>query len=354
MDGIDSFQQQALGILTSSRLVNALDLSKEDLRFIDQRSGEDVFQWGLYAAGLEEMVTLARTRSAPFFRYETLDHLTIATLGPYIFVMDPLAKDRRWLWTDFRPKPTYSEYRSHKIHPEDGSVRIRYQDWTQCLPRGGLISPSAVILLMRDAMIGVDPLTGKLLWRRPPPRSNSSIFHDGEHLFIIDRDAEGETTTTRVLNMSDGTTVVADLYTPLLKNRLIRIHGSGERKELVRLIQSMCAGLRSGMRRGRWSLGRPPHVGAAPPAALDYAVAPISISTDATSEADLQSADSGGVDPDPRITLDDLREDVVTVWAAENDAGAPVDVNGADRSGRATAGTGPNRGCHLDCEHFLQ
>ena len=48
-------------------------------------------------------------------------------------------------------------------------------------------------------------------------------------------------------------------------------------------------------------------------------------------DGDLQSADSGGVDPDPRITLDDLREDVVAVWAAENDAGAPVDVNGPDR-----------------------
>src|SRR6266566_4263263 len=80
----------------------------------------------------------------------------------------------------------------------------------------------------------------------------------------------------------------------------------------------------------------------------------ISISTEATSDADFQSADSGGVDPDPRITLDDLREDVVAVWAAENGAGAPVDVNGADRSGRATAGTGTNRRRHLDCEHFLQ
>jgi hypothetical protein len=38
MDGIDSFQQQALGILTSSRLVEALDLSKEDPRLV-QRYG---------------------------------------------------------------------------------------------------------------------------------------------------------------------------------------------------------------------------------------------------------------------------------------------------------------------------
>src|SRR5207302_9520454 len=82
--------------------------------------------------------------------------------------------------------------------------------------------------------------------------------------------------------------------------------------------------------------------------------APISISTEATSGADFQSADSGGVDPDPRITLDDLREDVVAVWAAENYAGAPVDVNGANRSGCATAGTGPSGGRRLDCDHFLQ
>src|SRR6187549_810252 len=82
------------------------------------------------------------------------------------------------------------------------------------------------------------------------------------------------------------------------------------------------------------------HAGAAPPAAVDYAVRTDPISTEATSDADLESADSGGVDPDPRVTLDDLREDVVAVWAAENDAGASVDVNGADRSGCATAGTG--------------
>src|SRR2546425_5924853 len=34
MDGMDGFNQQALGILTSSRLVDALDLSKEDPRVV--------------------------------------------------------------------------------------------------------------------------------------------------------------------------------------------------------------------------------------------------------------------------------------------------------------------------------
>src|SRR5437899_8713676 len=40
MDGIDAFNQQALGILTSSKLVQALDLSKEDPR-VAARYGVD-------------------------------------------------------------------------------------------------------------------------------------------------------------------------------------------------------------------------------------------------------------------------------------------------------------------------
>ncbi len=41
MDGIDSFQQQALGILTSSRLVEALDLSREDPRVLQNYGFND-------------------------------------------------------------------------------------------------------------------------------------------------------------------------------------------------------------------------------------------------------------------------------------------------------------------------
>jgi hypothetical protein len=41
MDGMDSFTQQAFGILTSSRLVDALDLSKEDPRVVDNYGVND-------------------------------------------------------------------------------------------------------------------------------------------------------------------------------------------------------------------------------------------------------------------------------------------------------------------------
>ena len=71
-------------------------------------------------------------------------------------------------------------------------------------------------------------------------------------------------------------------------------------------------------------------------------------------DRDFQSADSREVDPNPRITLDDLRKRVAAVWAAQNDSGATVDVNGPNRPGRTTVATGPNRACHLDCEHLLE
>src|SRR5262249_32835899 len=67
-----------------------------------------------------------------------------------------------------------------------------------------------------------------------------------------------------------------------------------------------------------------------------------------------QSSDSPEVDPNPRITLDDLCEHIVAVGAAEHDAGASVEVRGPDWPGCSAVATGPDRGCHLDGEHLLE
>src|SRR5215472_10655230 len=71
-------------------------------------------------------------------------------------------------------------------------------------------------------------------------------------------------------------------------------------------------------------------------------------------DRDFQGPDSPEVDPGPGITLDDLGERVVAARAAEHEAGAPVEVNGADRPGCTAAAAGPGRGCHLDGEHLLE
>src|SRR5215472_10036970 len=69
-------------------------------------------------------------------------------------------------------------------------------------------------------------------------------------------------------------------------------------------------------------------------------------------DRDFQGPESSQVDPGPRVILGDLGEHVVAVRAAEHDAGASVEVNGADRAGCTAAGAGPGRGCHLDGEHL--
>jgi hypothetical protein len=92
------------------------------------------------------------------------------------------------------------------------------------------------------------------------------------------------------------------------------------------------------------------------PAWLDHLADDVTIEGDGVAklDGDFQSRDSREVDPNPRVTLDDLRERVAALWAAENDAGATVDMNGPNRPGHTTVATGPNRGCHLDGEHLLQ
>src|SRR5262249_1582266 len=71
-------------------------------------------------------------------------------------------------------------------------------------------------------------------------------------------------------------------------------------------------------------------------------------------EPDLPGPDSPAVDPGRRVILDDLGERVAAGRAAEHDAGALVDVSGADRPGCAAAAAGPDRGCHLGGEHLLE
>jgi hypothetical protein len=61
-------------------------------------------------------------------------------------------------------------------------------------------------------------------------------------------------------------------------------------------------------------------------------------------DGDFQNADSRELDPYPRITLDDLRERVAAVRAAEHDSGATVDVSGPNRPGRTTEREVPKAG----------
>ena len=60
MEGLDTFNQQAMGVLTSSRLVEALDLSKEDPKTIERYGKGDPHPRGDAAPRMPEQFLLAR------------------------------------------------------------------------------------------------------------------------------------------------------------------------------------------------------------------------------------------------------------------------------------------------------
>ena len=60
MEGIDTFNQQAMGVLTSSRLVEALDLSKEDARTVERYGKGDPHPRGDASPRMPEQFLVAR------------------------------------------------------------------------------------------------------------------------------------------------------------------------------------------------------------------------------------------------------------------------------------------------------
>jgi hypothetical protein len=60
MEGMDAFTQQAMGVLTSSRLVEALDLSKEDSKLVERYGTGDPKTRGDAAGRMNEQFLLAR------------------------------------------------------------------------------------------------------------------------------------------------------------------------------------------------------------------------------------------------------------------------------------------------------
>src|SRR5437667_7053278 len=75
-------------------------------------------------------------------------------------------------------------------------------------------------------------------------------------------------------------------------------------------------------------------------------------STGVGSDSDFQRSDAGKADPKAGAASHYLREDVVTVRAAQDDTGASKDVNRPDRLAGATVGARPDGRRHLDSEHL--
>src|SRR5262249_41347624 len=74
----------------------------------------------------------------------------------------------------------------------------------------------------RDGLMALDPVNGRTLWTRTDVTARANVFGDEDHLFVVETNAQGNSTGTRVLRAYDGATVkdVKD-FTALYNQRVM-------------------------------------------------------------------------------------------------------------------------------------
>jgi outer membrane protein assembly factor BamB len=81
------------------------------------------------------------------------------------------------------------------------------------------LSATAVCLMTRDALEGLDPLTGRTLWRRTGLSASGRLSTDGRHLFVVELNEEGTPTATHAFRLDTGAIVVIKDFLNRLSNQ---------------------------------------------------------------------------------------------------------------------------------------
>ena len=165
---------------------------------------------------------------APNCSYMTLGHLAVVPVGNVVVGIDLVHGKQVWrknLLDQVNGPPAGgvpqpNQY-SLTVDPRDGSVQIVFQEgWTQHLGRIGPLEGAAVCLQMRDALMAVDPVNGRVLWTRSDVNSSSRLFGDDQHVFVVEMSENGKPASTRVFRTYDGATVGAPDFHQVYEDRI--------------------------------------------------------------------------------------------------------------------------------------
>ncbi len=215
-ESLPFFQQHALG----------LDFSSHYLELVDRRSSESVWTPRLIPTLFQAIVQDHSPPNAARFSYRTLGHLVVLPLGQRVFGIDPVNRQVLWehdLAGSMPPAPGQHgpAWLKLNVDAKDGSIRLLYVDgWSQHLGVPLVMGPSALCLQSRDGLQGIDPLTGRTLWKRTDISSNTALFGDEEVVCVVEMSAENKPMSTRVLRLTDGSTVKAPSFAALYDQRL--------------------------------------------------------------------------------------------------------------------------------------
>jgi outer membrane protein assembly factor BamB/tetratricopeptide (TPR) repeat protein len=273
---------------------NAVVINTNSSRFVvlDRDTGKELWAWSL--TGAVNVGQLTRNHVAPQLSprltYKTLGHLIVLQLGHMVYGFDPVRQAKLWeMNLAGSSQPTVAG--QPVVDPRDGSLRVLYTDnWMQRLGQTGPLSPVALCVLTRDSLVALDPVSGKVLWRRADMPRKAHLYNDDEHVYVVEVDDRNIASTTRVFRLQDGVDVKARDFSTFYENRVLPPGGVGVQGRLLLTADSTPRGLTVRLYdvlagEDRWS--------------MDF---PAGSQVLQAQDADL----SGAVEPDGKLTVFDL------------------------------------------------
>jgi outer membrane protein assembly factor BamB/tetratricopeptide (TPR) repeat protein len=194
-----------------------MSIQRNELRLIDRATGQEQWNQQVPSTSMAALVARAGPKVVPRFRYHALGHLLVMPVDHLVLVVDPVK--RRILWE--KDTASVSPRTTLLMTEKDGTTQVHYADgWVQYLGHDLLVRPAALCLTTHDGLEALDPLTGRLLWRRTDLAGRVRIFGDDEFVFAVRENAGGEVESTRVVRLTDGRIVTAPDFASLFGRRV--------------------------------------------------------------------------------------------------------------------------------------
>jgi outer membrane protein assembly factor BamB len=194
------------------------------LKLLDTSTGEERWNLSLTPTQFQQIVGNNNQPYRVKFGFQSLGHLVVLQLGHLVFGIDPLNNGRVKWEKNLSSLPGSSSappnYSSLTVDPRDGSVVVAYTDgWMQRLGETGPLHGGVVCLQMRDALVAIDPVSGRKLWERTDVSSRSHIFGDEQHVYVVGMGTTGAT-GTRVFRAYDGVSVKVPEFSQVYDQRI--------------------------------------------------------------------------------------------------------------------------------------
>jgi outer membrane protein assembly factor BamB len=186
-------------------------------------TGEVLWNEALGKKVLRDEEDLASDRGRPDLEYHPLGTLLFLALGPDLVVAD--AARRQVLWTKrlLHPEEDYRRQNHFRVDRDlfpERWITFPENGWAQEVTEAPVVGPSVVCVRAEEGLLGLDPLTGKTLWKRTDVPRRASLFGDDSHVCLVERGEENRPVSTRVFRTADGSPVAAKDCSALYHNRL--------------------------------------------------------------------------------------------------------------------------------------